>query len=125
MDEEVLHHEDDWWLLNMDKRKRVIRQWAIPSGVKYEHPAGSVGRHVERVTPEELIGWAQRLESLRKGAGSHFIIGMMGRHYARKGMRDEWVELIRSMPREWKISYDYRLVCAIERSVLRLRGSDS
>jgi hypothetical protein len=38
----------------------------------------------------------------------------MGRYYARTGMRDEWVELIGSIPREWKIGWDYRLIRAIE-----------
>lgn len=119
MPETVGHYEDMWWLFNLDKRKKVIRQYATPGGVKFEHPPGAAGLHIVRRKPEELIHWAQLMESLRKGAGQRFIIGVMGRDYARKGMRDEWAELMGSIPREWRISADYRLVRAIEKQTLR------
>jgi glycosyltransferase involved in cell wall biosynthesis len=119
MDETVGHYEDVWWLFNLDKRKKVIRQYATPGGVKFEHPPGAAGRHIVRREPEVLIHWAQLMESLRKGAGQRFIIGAVGREYARKGMRDEWAELMGIIPREWRISADYRLVRAIEKRSLR------
>ena len=50
-------------------------------GREVRAPAGAAGRHVVRREPEELIHWAQLMESLRKGAGQHFIIGVMGRDY--------------------------------------------
>ena len=123
MDETIGHHEDMWWLFNLDKRKKVIRQYPTPGGVKFEHFPGEAGRHVVRRKPEELIHWAQLMESLRQGAGQRFIIGVMGRDYARKGMRDEWAELMGSIPREWRISADYRLVRAIEKRSLRRQRS--
>jgi glycosyltransferase involved in cell wall biosynthesis len=119
MDETVGHHEDMWWLFNLDEHKKVIRQFASSGGVKFEHLPGASGRHVVRRKPEELIHWAQLMEGLRKGAGQHFIIGVMGRDYARKGMREEWFELMESIPPEWRITGDYRLIRALEKRSLR------
>lgn len=110
MDEALRVREDMWLLLNLDKRGKLIRQSAIPGGVWFTDPERSFGRE----SAEILIDWAQRVEGLRNGAGQYFVLGVMGRYYARTGMRDEWVELIGSIPREWKIGWDYRLIRAIE-----------
>jgi glycosyltransferase involved in cell wall biosynthesis len=119
MDETVRHHEDMWWLLNQDKRNTVVRQSPNPGGVKFEHPAGSDGSYVARWTVEEIVNWAERVESLRFGAGQRFAIGIVGRSFARRGMRQEWLELIDAIPPEWRITWDYQLVRAVENVAIR------
>jgi glycosyltransferase involved in cell wall biosynthesis len=123
MDETTRHHEDMWWLLNVDRRQLSIRQMGTLGGVKFEHPAGAAGRHVARGSPVELINWAVRVETVRRGAGPRFVIGVMGRDYARRGMRTEWTTLMAAMPPQWKISWDYRLVAAVQKIALRRRGT--
>jgi hypothetical protein len=108
-----------WLLLNLDRRGRALWQSATPGGVWFSDPTRNNGRE----SAEILIDWAQRIEGLRRGAGLRFILGVMGRYYARTGMRDEWVELIERAPSEWKISWDYRLIRAIENISLHRRGT--
>ncbi len=123
MDEDLRVREDMWLLLNLDRRGKTLWQSAAPGGVRFSDPACTN----ERDSAEILIDWAQRIEGLRHGAGLRFIFGVMGRYYARTGMRDEWVELIGRMPHEGRISWDYRLIRAIENISLhrqRTRATD-
>jgi glycosyltransferase involved in cell wall biosynthesis len=115
MDEDLRVREDMWLLLNLDRRGKTLRQSATPGGVWFSDPTRNNGRE----SAEILVDWAQRIEGLRHGAGLRFILGVMGRYYARTGMRDEWVELVGSMPCEWRISWDYRLIRAFENLSLR------
>ena len=120
MDENVVYpYEDTWWLLNLDLREKVLRQSTNPGGVKFEYRPSTPGHHTARSNVDVIIDWARRIESLRQGAGNRFLIGVVGRDYARKGMRDEWAELIGRIPRDWRISADYRLVRALEKRFLR------
>ncbi len=124
MDENVCYpYEDTWWLLNLDERDRVLRQSTLTGGLKFEHRAGTLGHYAARANLDVIINWARRIEGLRQGAGQHFLIGVMGRHYARNGMRDEWIELMEKMPREWKVGWDYRLIGATEKALMRQRAN--
>jgi glycosyltransferase involved in cell wall biosynthesis len=111
MDEDLRVREDMWLLLNLDGRGKTLWQSATPGGVWFSDPTRNDGRE----SAEILVDWAQRIEGLRRGAGQRFVLGVMGRYYARTGMRDEWIELIGSVPSSWRISWDYRLIRAIEK----------
>jgi glycosyltransferase involved in cell wall biosynthesis len=115
MDETLATREDIWFLLNLEKDGRVLRQSARPGGMWFWDPDRTEGRDAADV----LIDWAERIESLRYGAGQRFIIGVKGREYARKGLANEWIELVGKMPREWRISWDYKVIAAIESIALR------
>jgi glycosyltransferase involved in cell wall biosynthesis len=115
MDENLAVREDLWLLLNLDNQGRVLRQSPNPGGVWYEDPTRTLGRD----SADVAIDWSRRIETLSPGAGQRFIMGVMGRNYVRKGMRDEWVDLIQRMPPEWRISWDYRLIGTIENLALR------
>ena len=110
MDEDLRVREDMWALLNLNRRGKTLWQSGTPGGVWFSDPSRNEGRE----SAEILIDWAQRIEGLRRGAGQRFILGVMGRYYARTARRDEWVDLIGKVPSEWRISWDYRLIRAIE-----------
>jgi glycosyltransferase involved in cell wall biosynthesis len=110
MDEGLFVREDIWELIKLHQRGRVLFQSARCGAAWFSDPA----RTLARDTPETLLDWAHRLEGITKGAGTRFLVGVVGRLYARQGMADEWTDLIGRVPRDWKISWDYQLVCTVE-----------
>jgi glycosyltransferase involved in cell wall biosynthesis len=119
MDEDLRDRMDVWWLLNLDRAGRVIRQSPMAGGIWFEDPDRTFGRY----TVEDLIDWALRIETLSRGAGQRFIVGVAGRLFARRGMSEAWTKLMERAPRELWIGWDYRAIRGIEKIVLRHRAS--
>jgi hypothetical protein len=65
-----------------------------------------------------LSQYAALLETVRPGAGGRYLVGHVGRLYARRGMRTEWEELMRRLTPRLGLTPGYRFVRFLERVVV-------
>lgn len=105
---------DIWWLIGQDERGCKIRQPSTFDAIWHEDPQRTVGRY----SAEALADWALHLEEVRPGAGGYFLIGQVGRLYARRGMKSEWEQLMADLPSGLVLTRGHRLVRHLERLLL-------
>jgi hypothetical protein len=116
MDENVPQHVDIWWLVCQGRNGRAIRQFPTFSAIYYADPEREMQRH----NIESLLAWAERVDEAEHGAGFRFLVGQIGRFYARAGRSRELEVLAHAIPATLVQPSDTRLVLQAERLLARI-----
>jgi glycosyltransferase involved in cell wall biosynthesis len=114
MDEALTDRMDIWWLLEQDRRGVRIQQSKEVGGIWFEDPE----RTLSRYDAETLLDWADRVDSIAPFGGGRFLIGEVGRLYARRGMWREWQSTM-DLVGTRRVGRGTRCVRLLERALLR------
>jgi glycosyltransferase involved in cell wall biosynthesis len=106
--------KDIWWMICHDERGRKIWQSSSYDAVWYEDSDRTIGRY----SMDSLGEYAALLEGVRVGAGCRFLIGEIGRLYARGGMKKEWQKLMSNISPDLVLTRGYSQVRQLERLLL-------
>ena len=123
MDSTLTSSPDIWWLLQLAAAGHTIWQSSDPGTIWFEDPS----RTASRATLDFFLEWANRLESLRSGAGRRFLVYTVGRRLARAGDTAGWRKLMEVVDNQFRLTGGERTVRALEAILLaaRLRSAAS
>jgi len=121
MDSSLRMHEDIWWLLQLAHLRYRIWQADQPGTLYFENAARTIGR----VSLEVELDWAARLEGLKRGAGTRYLVNIAGRRHARRGEQRAWHELMFVVERDWTSSLETAIIRKVERLVLEVAATVS
>lgn len=124
MDPHLVWCEDIAWLLDLEAKGCRISQSKHCEARKLD----DTERNQERMTTRTELDWANRLNSLRPGAGGRYIALVAGRRLARGGDPDQLRDLARRFRESSPMSPATRLVTlgfTVLAHLVRMAGRDS